>query len=181
MLGVDRWRGAQFHVSTLPRGRGGWFYPKVYIFLQQFCRLVVPVPIPVPGYEIAYPYPYPYPWSRTRTRTHTHGLVPVPIPVPVPMVSHPYPYPYPWTRTRTHTHGFVPIPVPVPVPIVLYPYPKPHSQYNLNEQEDNYYAFLVLHTISYIVLYMLCGKGGWKIRNWNMTKFPNTHFLPNFY
>ena len=134
--------------------------------------------------------------TRTHTRTRTRVRNCVPIPVPVPMVSNPYPYPYPWladmsdpypypypwsrTRTRTHTHGFVPVPVPIPI-VKLYPYPKPHSQYNLNEQEDNYYAFLVLHTQFLIVLYMLCGKGGWKIRNWNMTKFPNTHFLPNFY
>ena len=34
MLGVDRWQGVQFHVSTLS---DGWFYCKVLIILQQFC------------------------------------------------------------------------------------------------------------------------------------------------
>ena len=32
MLEVDRWRGAQFHVSTLSWRRGGWFYRKVGFF-----------------------------------------------------------------------------------------------------------------------------------------------------
>ena len=47
LLGGVRRRGTHFHVSTLSRGSGGWFYPKVlfvfvclffsFFFLQQFC------------------------------------------------------------------------------------------------------------------------------------------------
>ena len=49
------------------------------------------------------------------------------------------PYPYPWVRNQTHTYGLVPIPKVT-------------------------FAVLVLHKISYIVLYMLWGKGWRKIR-----------------
>ena len=135
-----------------------------------FTRWVTAVALPDP---YPYPYPYPYPGAKLRTHTRTHGLEPVPIPmtrwhvgpvpIPIPMGSYPYPYPYPWarTRTRTHTHGLVPLPkVTFTVQI---------------KWARGYFPFLVLHTISYIVSYMLWGKGGWKIRNWNMTKFPNTH------
>ena len=38
MLGVGRWRGAQFHISTLLRGRGGWFYRKVLFFSNNFVQ-----------------------------------------------------------------------------------------------------------------------------------------------
>ena len=118
-----------------------------------------PVPIPINSLT-----------CRTRTHTRTHGLVLVPVPVPMGL----YPYPYPWVRTRTRTHTYTHSQV-VPVPKA--------TLYNINEQEDNY-AFLVLHTISYIVLYMLCGKGGWKleIEIWQniFYGFLNTVHLTNF-
>ena len=114
--------------------------------IQRKCRLVVPTPtVPVPGWEIAYPYPYPYPWARTCT--------PYPYPWLVDMLD-PYPYPYPWSRTHTQSHI--------------------HSANKKSKKIIILLSWCYTQFLT-LFLYMLLGKGGWKIRDWNMTKFPNTH------
>ena len=76
-----------------------------------------------------------------------------------------YLYPYPWARACTCTHN------PYPWSCTRIRIPKAtFTRICVSGAQHNF--------LNCFVLWCCGGKGGWKIRNWNMAKFPHVyHFF----